>query len=264
MSQLLADIVEKVQQDYHAAMTASGGENALGTAMELCNQHLYLEVDTLAQVVAEDPTLLATRPGGMIADAEEAANPSVGMIISVNLAAGMLEALIGMAAEQGWLKPDAEGRLSEEDHQQLDDVSAPVVDYSDSELAKQNMQKPGRSELSKVMALAESVFQERLATEAADAYNLALEVASEYSVFAPDDIAPLVAENPLLLGLRADGMVDDEMFEGDPPAGLVISAHLTDMVMSQLMDYAVEQGALALDSAGQPILQVNESGPSLH
>ncbi len=264
MSQLLADIVEQVQQDYLTAMAASGGESALRVAMELRNQHLYLEADHLALVVAEDPTLLATRPGGMIADAEEAANPSVGMIISVNLAAGMLEALIGIAAEQGWLTPDAEGRLSDEDHRQLDDVSAPVMDYSDSELAKQNMQKPGRSELTQVMGLAESVYQERLATEAADAYNLALEVASDYSVFAPDDIAPLVAENPLLLGLRADGMVDDEMFEGDPPAGLVISAHLTDMIMSQLMDYAVEQGALALDSAGQPILQVSEIGPSLH
>ncbi|WP_261841382.1 hypothetical protein [Aliamphritea ceti] len=264
MSQLLADIVEQVQHDYHAAMMTSGGENALRIAMELCNHHLYLEIDKLALVVAEDPTLLATRPGGMIADAEEAANPSVGMIICVNLAAGMLEALIGIAAEQGWLKPDAEGHLSEEVHQQLDEVIAPVVDYSDSELAKQNMQKPGRSELTKVMALAESVYQERLATEAADAYNLALEVASEYSVFAPDDIAPLVAENPLLLGLRADGMVEDEIFEGDPPAGLVISAHLTDMVMSQLMDYAVEQGALALDSSGQPIMQLSDKAPPLH
>lgn len=264
MSQLLASIVEQVQQDYHQAMVGSGGENALRIAMELCNQHLYLDGDKLAMLVQEDPTLLAARSSGMIADADEAANPSVGMIISVNLAAGMLEALVTIAAENGWLKPDAEGHLSEEEHAQLQSVRAPVMDYSNSELAKENLQKPGTSELTKVMTLAESVYAERLATEAADAYNLALDVASEYSVFSPDDIAPLVAENPLLLGLRADDMVEEEIFEGDPPAGLVISAHLTDMVMAQLLDYAVEQGALALDSAGQPIFQLSDKEPSLH
>jgi hypothetical protein len=55
------------------------------------------------------------------------------------------------------------------------------------------------------------------------------------------------------------------MFEGDPPAGLIISAHLTEMLLQQLLELAQEQGALPLDSAGQLILpESDEDAPTLH
>jgi hypothetical protein len=112
---------------------------------------------------------------------------------------------------------------------------------------------------------AEKAYLRQLGEAPHDAYQLALQVSSDYVVFAPDDLAPLIQENPLLLGLRADGLVDEEMFAADPPAGLIISAHLTEMLLQQLLELAHQQGALALDSAGQVILpESDEDMPILH
>jgi len=84
-------------------------------------------------------------------------------------------------------------------------------------------------------------------------------------VFAPDELAPLIQETPLLLGLRADDLVDEAMFAGDPPAGLIISAHLSELLLQQLLEVAREQDALPLDSSGQVILpESDEDAPTLH
>ena len=86
-----------------------------------------------------------------------------------------------------------------------------------------------------------------------DSYQTALDISSNHSVFAPDDIAPLVAENPLLLGLRKDDLIDEDLFEGDPPAGLIISAHLTRMLLQQMLELGAERGVFDMDSSGHII-----------
>lgn len=265
MSQRLASLIEQVRADYLSLMEQAEGKHPYTVAETLCNERLYLDADHLAPIVAEDPTLLAARGGNLIANQQEAENPSVGMIISANIAAAMMEGLVDAALEQGWLSLDEEGRLMlDAEELRLPEPTAAQQDYSESLTAKENLTSRTASILSQLMAAAESEFVDQLGAAPQDAYALALQIASEHSVFAPDDIAPLIAENPLLLGLRGDGMVDQEMFDGDPPAGIIVSAHLTQMIVNQLLELAVEHGVLGTDSSGHPLIEEQGQGPVLH
>ncbi|MDO6563572.1 hypothetical protein Q4488_09270 [Amphritea sp. 1_MG-2023] len=266
MSQLLTTLISEVRADYLDLMELGGGRFPYTTAEKLCQERLYLGADQLAPIVAEDPTLLAARMGVLVVNESEQANPSVGMIVSANIAAAMMEGLIDIALENNWLSLDDDGRLLlDAEELKLPEPDVTEVDYSQSEVARENLVRPGESLLTRVMNQAESAYAALLADVAQDAYGLALKVASDYALFAPDDIAPLVAENPLLLGLRADGMVDETLFEGDPPAGMIISAHITQMILAQLLEMAVEQGVLGSDSSGHPLLPDNEGrNPVIH
>ncbi|MEH6576916.1 MAG: hypothetical protein V7731_07520 [Amphritea sp.] len=265
MSQLLSNIIDEIRTDYLQLMEQKNGSNPYTSAETLCNDKLYLDADTLAKIVEQDPTLLAARGGNLIPNAEEKKNPSVGMIICANIAAAMLEGLVEIALDKGWLSVDGEGRLMIDTKElRMPEAAVVPVDYSQSETAKINLGSRAASGLSQILGNAEAAFVEQLSEEQHDAYALALQVASEYSVFSPDDISPLVSENPLLLGLRADGLVDEELFDGDPPAGLIISAHLTQMIMSQLLELAVEHGALGVDSSGHPLIPEQSDKPILH
>lgn len=265
MSQILTTLIEQVRADYMVLMEQGGGQFPYTVAEKICNERLYLNADNLAPVVAEDPTLLAARSGNLIASEKERDNPSVGMIISANIVAAMMEGLIDVALEHNWLALGDDGRLIlAAEELKLPEPGAKEVDYSESETARDNLTAPGISHLTRLLNGAESAYLEQLSSEQPNAYALALRVAAEHTLFAPDDIAPLVAENPLLLGLRADDIVDQEMFEGDAPAGMIISAHLTQMIISQLLELAVERGLLGSDSGGHPLLPEDVSAPVIH
>lgn len=265
MSQILTTLIEQVRTDYLTKMEQDGGQFPYTLAEKLCNERLYLSADKLAPIVAEDPTLLAARSGNLIASEKERENPSVGMIISANIAAAMMEGLIDVALEHRWLKLDEAGRLIlDAEELKLPEPTVADIDYSESDTARENLTAPGVSHLTQLMNGAESAYLELLSAEQPNAYAIAVQIASEHSLFAPDDIAPLVAENPLLLGLRADGIVDHDMFEGDAPAGMIISAHLTQMMISQLLELAVEQGLVGCDSSGHPLLPEDASAPLIH
>lgn len=265
MSQILTALIEQVRADYLALVEQGSGRFPYTAAEKICNERLYLSADKLAPVVAEDPTLLAARGGNLIASDKERENPSVGMIISANIAAAMMEGLIDVALERNWLALDDEGRLMlDAEELKLPEPSGAEVDYSKSETARENLTARGISHLTRLLNGAESAYLELLSVEQPNAYALALQVAAEHTLFAPDDIAPLVAENPLLLGLRADDIVDQELFDGDAPAGMIISAHLTQMIISQLLELAVEQGLLGSDSSGHPLLPEDAAAPIIH
>lgn len=265
MSQILTDILDHVRGEYIRQMQTSG-ELPFVTAEQLCHDKLFLAGDLLARIIIEDPTLLAARAGEMISDPKEQDNPAVGVIISTNILVATMEALMATAVEHGWLEVDEEGHvLVDEAEAKLDRDYKINADYSHSETAQQNLTKPGRSLLNQMILRAEEEYLQRLGNEVQDAYQLALEVSSENTVFAPEDIAPLVAENPLLLGLRPDNMVDDDVFDGDPPAGIIISGHITQMILDHLLELAAEQGALAIDSEGLMILPEEDTEvPVIH
>lgn len=265
MSQLLTTLISQIRSDYLDLMETGGGRYPYTTAEKICHERLYLNADALARAVVEDPTLLAARRGVLIVSEGESDNPSVGMIISANIAAAMLEGLIDIALENGWLSLDEGGRLLlEAEELQEPEPEVTEIDYSQSETARDNLVRPGESLLTQVMNRAESAYAALLAETPNNAYALALEVASQHSLFAPEEIAPLVEENPLLLGLRGDGMVDEALFEGDPPAGMIISAHITQMMVSQLLELAVEQGVLGSDSSGYPLMPSTDGEPIIH
>ncbi|MFC6669040.1 hypothetical protein [Marinobacterium aestuariivivens] len=180
--------------------------------------------------------------------------------------AAALDGLLTVAVEHDWLDVDEEGNVLVDDDELGEQSPKPLqVDYSRSAQALENAGQPGASRLTQLFQVAEAEYARLLENEVHDAYQLALRTSSDYAVFAPEDIAPLVAENPLLLGLRPDGLVDPDLFEGDPPAGIIISSHLTHMLLQQLLELASERGALARDSAGHLILpDDNETKPQLH
>ncbi len=266
MSGLLTQILDDVRLEYLKLMQETDFMHPYTTAERLCHEKLFLEIDLLAKIIEEDPTLLAARAGNLIMNRQEEENPAVGVIICSNILAASLEGLLSIAVENDWLDQDEDGNILVSDEDISQETQYPItVDYSHSEAARQNLTRPGVSRLSALFAGAEEAFLESLAEDSRNAYQSALEISSDYSVFAPEDIAPLVAENPLLLGLRPDGMIDEELFEGDPPAGIIISAHLTRMLLHQLLELGVEQGALSLDSDGNVIAPENpEERPTLH
>ncbi|MBA4502189.1 hypothetical protein [Marinobacterium marinum] len=263
MSQQLADLMDRLRQEYVRQMDNNGHVEPYLTAHRVCQQMLALKPVELAQLIASDPKLLSARAGELIEDPEEMDNPSVGVIVTSNVSAAALEGLLMVAVNRQWLEVDSEDRIMV-DAWELDNVPAVTsIDYSD--VGGPDLQSPGGGQLSALFNAAEKVYLTQLSEAVHDAYQLALQVSSDYVIFAPDDLAPLIVENPLLLGLREDGLVDEELFESDPPAGLIISAHLTEMLLQQLLELAHEQGALALDSSGQPIFSdAEDDTPTVH
>jgi hypothetical protein len=263
MSRRLADLMDRVRQRYVRAMQENSQHEPYITAHRVCQQMLNLSPLALAELIAEDPKLLSARAGELVEDPAEIENPSVGVIVTSNICAAALEGLLAVAVNREWLEIDSDDRILV-DAWELDNIpEVKCVDYSD--VPPPDLSARQNSRLSVLFKAAEQSFMKQLNEAAHDAYQLALQVSSDYVVFAPDDLAPLIQENPLLLGLRADGLVDDEMFAADPPAGLIISAHLTEILLQQLLELAHEQGALALDSAGQVILpESDEDMPILH
>ncbi|MGB1239621.1 MAG: hypothetical protein ACPG4U_15500, partial [Pseudomonadales bacterium] len=138
------------------------------------------------------------------------------------------------------------------------------TDYSVSNKALKAIQKPGVSRLNTLIVASENEYLAQLDQEVEDAYQLAIRVAGSHSVFSPEDIAPLIEENPLLLGLRADDLVIDEVFDEDPPAGIIVSGHITQMMLDHLLELGAERGALACDGEGQLILPVDGEPPVIH
>lgn len=266
MSNLLTQILEQVRVTYLQEMQDSGCQQPYLTAERLCYEQLHIDGDALASIIAEDPTLLAARAGDLIQDPDEQDNPSVGAIICCNIMAAALDGLLTVAVEHDWLDVDEEGNVLVDDDELDNGHQEPIrLDYSRSRAASENAGRRGSSRLSKLFHAAEAEYSRLLESEVHDAYQLALRTSSDYAIFAPEDIAPLVAENPLLLGLRPDGLVDPDLFEGDPPAGIIISSHLTHMLLQQLLELASERGDLARDSAGHLILPDDgEATPQLH
>ncbi|WP_415892155.1 hypothetical protein ACMXYN_12815 [Neptuniibacter sp. PT8_73] len=268
MSGLLTALLEDVRAEYVARMQATGCSEPYLTAERLCHEVLFIEADRLAEIIEQDPTLLAARAGDLIMNRQESENPSVGVIICCNILAAALEGLLAVAVEREWLDIDEEGNvLVDEEELNQDSQYSIDVDYSTSEVATRNIALGGASKLSGIFSAAESAFLDALQENSRnkDAYQQALDISSDYSVFAPEEIAPLVAENPLLLGLRPEDLIDEDLFEGDPPAGLIISAHLTQMMLQQMLELGVEHGVLVLDSSGHIIVPDEpKEPPTLH
>lgn len=268
MSGILTTILEELRTEYIARMESNSLSEPYLTAERLCHEQLFIEGDQLAEIVAQDPTLLAARAGDLIFNSQERENPSVGVIICSNILAAAMEGLLSVAVEHQWLEVDEEGQVLVDEEELTQDSQYSIdVDYSSSETAKMNITAGGVSKLSELFAAAESAFVASLTQGDAtrDAYQRALDVSSDFSVFAPEDIAPLIEENPLLLGLRPEDLIDDDLFEGDPPAGLIISAHLTRMMLHQMLELGVEHGALVLDSSGHIVVPDQpDEPPTIH
>lgn len=262
MSRKLADLLDRVRKEYVQTMLDHGEGEPYLTAHRVCNTRLWLSGPELAELITEDPKLLSARAGDLIDDDRERANPCVGAIVTSNIVAAALEGLLAVAVNREWLDVDSEGRVLVDAHE-LDLVpSVTGVDYSD---AGEFTPTRGRSRLGDMFHVAEQAYLERLGEGPHDAYQLALMVSSDHSIFTPEDLAPLLMENPLLLGLRADDLVDEELFDGDPPAGIIVSAHLAEMLVQQLLERALEAGAIGHDSQGQPILsEKDEDNPTVH
>lgn len=268
MSGLLTGLLEEIRQEYIKRMHENGGREPYLTAERLCHERLFLETDLLARIVEQDPTLLAARAGELILNLQERENPAVGVIICSNILAAALEGLLAVAVERDWLDVDEEGNVLVDEEELTQDSQYPIeVDYSQSETARNNLSQISRSRMSELFAAAEAAFVDDLQQQGSekDAYQLALDISSNYSVFAPEDIAPLISENPLLLGLRPEDLIDEELFDGDAPAGLIISAHLTRMMLQQMLELGVEHGALVLDSSGHIVVPDEpEEPPTIH
>ncbi len=266
MSGLLTALLEDVRVEYVVRMESNDCAEPYLTAERLCHEMLFIEADLLAEIVEQDPTLLAARAGDLIMNRQESENPSVGVIICSNILAAALEGLLAVAVEREWLDIDDDGHvLVDEEELSQDSQYSIDVDYSTSERAKRNITLGGISKLSQIFAAAESEFLDSLQqnTRDKDAYQRALDISSDYSVFAPEDISPLIAENPLLLGLRPEDLIDDDLFDGDPPAGLIISAHLTRMMLHQMLELGVENGVLVLDSSGHIVVPDSPEDPPI-
>jgi len=255
MSGVLTQILEDIRVEYLQRMRENGFENPYLTAEQLCHEKLFLDTDTLAGIIEQDPTLLAARAGNLILNKQERENPAVGVIICSNILAAALEGLLSVAVENEWVEVDEDDNILVDEEELGQDTQYPIlVDYSQSEIARNNLTKPGVSALSHLFGSAEEAYLKALKECSSDAYQKALQISSDYSVFAPHDIAPLVMENPLLLGLRPDDLIDEDLFDGDPPAGLIISSHLTRMLLGELLELGAKEGVLAVDSHGNVII----------
>ncbi|MAY42123.1 hypothetical protein [Neptuniibacter sp. UBA847] len=268
MSGLLTTLLEDIRVEYVARMQSNGCIEPYLTAERLCHEKLFLETDLLAEVIEQDPTLLAARAGDLILNRQESENPSVAVIVCSNIVAAALEGLLSVAVEREWLEADEEGHILVDEEELTQDSQYPIdIDYSSSETAKRNIALGGASKLTQIFSAAEADFIKLLETNATvkDPYQQALEISSDYSVFSPEDISPLIAENPLLLGLRAEDLIEEDLFDGDPPAGLIISAHLTHMMLHQMLELGVEQGVLVLDSSGHIVVpEAPDEPPIIH
>lgn len=267
MSQILTDILEELRTEYVKILQRADGQQPLYCAEKLCATALQIDTDQLAKIVAQDSTLLAARAGGLIKEQKESENPSAATIIAVNIHNAAIEVLLDSAVHYGWLEVDAKGEVKIEDSEieAVDTLVVNQIDYSVSKAAVENISQHRASPLSAILHSAETDFMEQLDTQVLDAYSLAIQVAGGHSVFTPEEIAPLIEDNPLLLALRADELVIDEVFENDPPAGIIISSHITQMVIDHLLEIATEKGALAFDSQGQLIFpSADDQNPVIH
>ncbi|NQZ30170.1 MAG: hypothetical protein HRU06_02800 [Oceanospirillaceae bacterium] len=266
MSQILTDILDKIRTQYVHDLELNNGLQPLLCAKTLCSTMLNLNTDLLAQIVTQDPTLLAARAGGLLKNGVQGENPSAALVIVMNIHSAALEVLLDTAVHYGWLALNEEGemQLPDSEIEAVDDIDMQEVDYTRSQTALDNISQGGISELNQLLHKAETEYLTLLDTQVLDAYSLAIQVAGSHSVFTPQEIAPLINENPLLLALRADDLVVDEVFENDPPAGIIIGSHITQMVIDHLLDQATEKGALALDSQGQLILPSDSEAPVVH
>lgn len=263
MSGMLAELLDSLRLDYIREMDSHGHQQPYLTAHRVANSRLALKPAALAKLIAADPKLLASRASNLVEDPREIANPSVGAIITANLVAAGIEGLMLVAQNRNWVEVEADGELRL-DAAELDRIEPfPTVDYSATDGEYQP--PPGRSLLSILFNSAEEQYQSQLESGAHDAYQLAIGVASEFAIFAPEDLAPLIMDNPLLLGLRNDGLVDPSLFKGDPPAGMIISAHLTEMLVQQLVERALALGYIGHDAEGVAILdEADEDEPTVH
>lgn len=263
MSKKLAKLLDSVRLEYLHEMDSNGHSYPYMTAHRVANKMLALPAKELAQLIVEDPKLLAARATELIEDPKEVANPSIGAILCANLIVACVEGLIAVAVNRDWLAVDEAGIAQIEAHEL--DLVRPIAGVDYAQTSSEFVPQRGRSRLSELFALAESAYEDQLANETHDAYQLALMVAADHAIFSPDDLAPLIAENPLLLGLRDDNLVDPELFDGDPPAGMILSAHLTEMLVQQLVDRAMAMGSLGFDASGHPIIEDNEDdAPTVH
>jgi hypothetical protein len=262
MSDKLTELLDELREAYLKEMEANGHSYPFKTAHQLTHRRLALPAEELVELITSAPRLLASRAGDLIESEEEGANPTIGAIISANLVAAGMDGLMMVATKRNWLERDEHGDLLVDAHEL--DLCKLVLGVDYTKTPKEFVPQSGRSQLSDLFAAAETAFEKALCTEAMDAYQLSLKIASDYAVFAPDDLAPLLAENPLMLGLRNDGLVDPELFNQDPPAGMILSAHLTEMMVAQMVDHAIEKGAIGMDSEGQPLFVDDEEPPTLH
>ncbi|EXJ10223.1 hypothetical protein [Nitrincola nitratireducens] len=261
MSKSLADLLDRVRLKYVEAVEVQGHHQPYLTAHHIAHQMLMADPQRMAEMISQDPKILAARPSGLIEDPTEMDNPSVGAIVYSNVVAATLEGLLAVAVNRGWLDVDDQGQFMV-DAAELDSVKP--VSYTDFSSAKPNLAHQ-QSELGRIFMAAEQDYTEKLNSEPHNAYQLAVQIASDYSVFSPEDLAPLILENPLLLGLRIDDRIDEEMFGDNPPAGLIVSLHLTDLLLQSLLDIAGSMGALELDSAGEMIIPFDEEDrPIVH
>lgn len=261
MNKVLTQLLDQTRLAYIEAMEASGGVDPYLTAHRVAHEQLMPTPEQLAELVAKDYQLLAARAYELIEDPQEAENPCIGAIIYSNIFVAALDGLLRVAVRHGWLEEDEEGQPLVE-AQELDRVG--VVHYTDFSRA-QPVLGVTDSIISRLFNAAEQTFVNRLNSEPHNAYNLAIEVASDYAMMSPDELGPLIAENPILLALRLDGRLREEVGEPDPPAGLIVGLHLTQMVLQQLLEVAQEEGALAIDSAGEIILpDSDEDNPTVH
>ncbi len=97
MSGLLTTLLEDVRVEYIARMQSNGCSEPYLTAERLVHEKLFLETDQLAEIIQQDPSLLAARAGELIMNRQESENPSVGVIICSNILAAALEGLLGFA-----------------------------------------------------------------------------------------------------------------------------------------------------------------------
>lgn len=266
MSQILTDILDKIRNQYVQELEHNNGQHPLLRAKKLCSTMLNINTDLLANIVTQDPTLLAARAGSLIKSGDRGDNPSAANVIVMNIHSAALEVLLDAAVHYGWLALDEQGevQLADSEIEAVGDIDMQEMDYTRSQTALDNVSQGGVSALNQLLHTAEAEYLDLLDSQVLDAYSLAIQVAGSHSVFTPQEIAPLVHENPLLLALRADDLVVDEVFENDPPAGIIIGSHITQMVIDHLLDQATEKGALALDSQGQLILPVNSETPIVH
>lgn len=263
MSKKLAKLLDSVRLEYLHEMDANGHTYPYLTAHRVANKMLALPASELAALIEEDPKLLAARASELIEDPKEVANPSLGAILTANLVIACIEGLIVVAVNRNWLSVDEQGVAQIEAHEL--DLVRPVCGVDYAQTSSEFVPSRGRSKLSELFAQAEASYEEQLLSGTHDAYQLALMVASDHAIFSPDDLAPLIVENPLLLGLRDDELVDPDMFDGDPPAGMILSAHLTEMLVQQLVERAMALGALGFDSSGHPIIEeLDDDNPTVH
>lgn len=267
MSQILTDILEDLQKQYLQLQQQSESFQPYLQANQLCFKNLQIETDALAKIVSQDPTLLAARAGNLINADNEAQSPCAGAIVVANIHSAALELLLDCAVLNGWIESDDSTQMQIQDSEieAVQNLQPPKIDYSTSAVALANLSNKNVSKLSELLNAAEDEFMQHLDTKILDAYSLAIQTAGSHSVFTPEDISPLVIENPLLLALRADDLVVDEVFSNDPPAGIIISSHITQMIIDHLLEIATEKGALAFDSQGQLILpHDSEQAPVIH